>query len=296
MELQPYIKRSQKRVNTALNKFLPNPKKQPRDLYEAMRYAVLNGGKRIRSALVYATGDALGANPKVLDRVSAAIEMIHAFSLIHDDLPALDNDDLRRGKPSCHKAFGEATAILAGDALHTLAFEILSHIDEKLLPAKITLQMMRLFSDAIGPQGLAGGQALDIAMVNESVTIKELATTYKLKTGNFITTSILMGALAARCQNKNVLSQLKQFGDNIGLAFQIHDDIIGVESDTQKLGKTQGSDVMRNKPTYPSLMGIEEAKKIKTRTFNKALHCLKKMRMETDQLAAIAAYVIEREY
>lgn len=296
MELQRYIKHSQKRVNTALAKLLPNPNKEPRELYKAMRYSVLNGGKRIRSALVYATGDALGANPKVLDRVSAAIEMIHAFSLIHDDLPALDNDDLRRGKPSCHKAYGEATAILAGDALHTLAFEVLTDISPKLLPPAMTLRMIHLFADAIGPTGLAGGQALDIAMVNEKVTIKALATTYKLKTGNFITTSILMGALAARCQRKSVLDNLKKFGDAIGLAFQIHDDIIGVETDTQTLGKPQGSDVSRNKPTYPSLLGLDAAKKIEKNTFNQAIRYLTKTRMDYEQLAAIAAYVIERDY
>lgn len=296
MEAKRYIKRCQNRVNTALSKFLPLATKEPKELHAAMRYAVLNGGKRLRSALTYAVGEAFGANQAVLDRVAAAIELAHAFSLVHDDLPALDDDDLRRGKPACHKAFGEAVAILTGDALQTLAFQLLSDIDVKNLKPHLTLKIINLFARAVGHAGLAGGQTLDIAMLNKIVSLKNLAKTYQLKTGQFITTSILMGALAGQCENETQLNSLKKFGDALGLAFQIHDDIIGIETETRKLGKTQGSDLARNKPTYPSLIGIPAAKKAEKLALKRAMEFLKKTGIEITHIAGIATYMIDREF
>lgn len=296
MKQPKFLQQCQKRINIVLRKLLPSKSQEPRQLHQAMHYAVLNGGKRLRSALVYATGSALQASPFVLDRISAAIEMIHAFSLIHDDLPALDNDDLRRGKPACHKAYGEAVAILAGDALQTLAFQLLADIPTQHLSAPISLKMIGLFARSIGHAGLAGGQTLDIAMTNRSISLKKLQKTYQLKTGNFITTGILMSAMAAGCQKKSILAPLKKFGDYLGLAFQIHDDIIEIESNTLTLGKPQGSDISRNKPTYPSLLGLAAAKKAELRAFSHALSALKKSNLESKHLLNIAAYFIEREF
>lgn len=299
MNAEIYLKEYQTRINHFLSNgtcLLPAENKQPAELHKAMRYAVLNGGKRIRAALVYATGEALGADFDVLDHIGSAIEMIHAFSLIHDDLPALDNDDLRRGKPSCHKAFSEATAILAGDALQTLAFETIASLDKNKIAVEIEIEMIRLLARAIGSLGMAGGEELDIEMKDKDVSLNELENTYKLKTGYLLTASILLGALAANCHDKNILNNLQKFGDYIGLAFQIHDDIIGIESDTQTLGKHQGSDQERNKPTYPTLIGMQKAKQKENEIFNKALKHLKKTGIPVNKLEAIAHYVVDRNF
>lgn len=235
MDIHDYMEQCRAMVNYALNEKLPPETDTPNHLHEAMRYAVLNGGKRLRSAFIFAVGDVLGANQRILSDVSAAIEMIHAFSLIHDDLPALDNDDLRRGKPTCHKVFGEATAILAGDVLQSLAFETISKIDA-VNPARV-LDMIHVLAVSIGSHGMIGGEELDIEMVDQSVDVKDVEAMYKLKTGCLISASVVLAALAADCQDSAVLSHLGKFGEDIGMAFQIHDDIIGIESDTAVLGK-----------------------------------------------------------
>lgn len=296
MKTQDYIKRCQRLANTSLKKRLPSANKEPRQLHKAMNYAVLNGGKRLRSAFIYATGEALGAKPAILHDICAAIEMIHAYSLIHDDLPALDNDDLRRGNPTCHKAFGEATAILTGDTLQSLAFEILSNLQNKNVSAVIILKMIRLLSHAIGSMGMIGGEELDLEMVNHTASLKKLETMYKLKTGCLLSASILLGALAANCQNKKIINNLTKFSECLGLAFQIHDDIIGIESDTKTLGKTQGADITMNKPVYPALVGMARAKKREQMLYRKALNYLDKTGINTEKLKALAAYVIERNY
>lgn len=293
MNIELYLSQCQHRVNKALHHFLPSANKNPAVLHQAMRYAALNGGKRIRAALVYATGEAFDAHPKTLDCISAAIEMIHAYTLIHDDLPAIDNDDLRRGKPSCHKAFSEATAILAGDSLQTLAFQILSESQEHVSTA-VQLQMIRYLACAIGSTGVIGGEVLDIAMENKSVSLRELAICYKLKTSNLLSASIVLGALAANHEHNKKLLGLEKFGHSLGLAFQIHDDIIGVESDTQLLGKPQGSDALRNKPTYPSLLGMKRAKKTQALAFKRAIFHLNQARIPSEKLIAISNYIIER--
>lgn len=294
MKIESYLKQCQQRVKKALIHFLPSVKKNPRELHKAMQYSSLNGGKRIRSSLIYTIGDAFGADKKVLDCLCAAMEMIHAFSLIHDDLPALDNDDLRRGKPACHKAFGEATAILAGDALHVLAFKTVSHLSPKYLKPTVLVEIIKILSKCT--LGMIQGETLDTLMEGKKVSLNQLAYTYKLKTGRLLTASILLGALAGNCQNKTKLKHLKMFGDYIGLAFQIHDDIIGVESTSEITGKSSGSDELRNKPTYPSVLGLEKAKKIEKAIFDKAIQYLKKANIAEEKLSAIAHYIINRVY
>jgi geranylgeranyl pyrophosphate synthase len=296
MNIKSYLQQCQKRVYRCLNQLLPTVRREPCALHKAMRYAVLSNGKRLRPTLIYATGEALNAQPKVLDHIAAAIEMIHVFSLIHDDLPALDNDSLRRGMPACHIAFGESTAILAGDALQTRAFEILANLDMQHIPPTTKLEMIKIVAHAVGSLGLIGGEVLDIAMENKIVTLDKLKTTYQLKTGALFTTSILLGALGANCHRKKVLDNLKYFSEYIGLAFQIHDDIIGIESETATLGKPQGSDAVRNKPTYPAIVGLVQAKKKTEFYYKKSLFYLDKTGIDTTKLEAVAQYIIHRHH
>lgn len=293
MKIQKYIKRCQKRVNAVLKRILPPITTPPKELHKAMRYAVLNGGKRLRSSLLYATGEALGANSNLLNQLSAAIEIMHAFSLIHDDLPALDNDDLRRGKPTCHKIFGVARAILAGDALHSLGFEILANLNHTI-PSQKKLEIIRIIAHAIGSKGMIGGEDLDLSMVGRSTTVKKLATMYQMKTGMLLSACVQVGALAANCQNKKILNALKKFSQCIGLVFQIHDDIIGLESDTKTLGKKQGADIILKKPVYPVLIGIDKAKEKEIELYHQAIRYLEKSGIPTTHLQAITAYIIER--
>lgn len=296
MEITEYLKQCQKRVNLTLKKRLPSVNKEPQKLHEAMNYAVLNGGKRLRSALIYASGKALNAKFTILNEICAAVEMIHAFSLIHDDLPALDNDDLRRGKPTCHKVFGEATAILAGDALQTLAFEILTKLDKKVIKAEVELQIIQLISQAIGSRGMAGGEELDLEMEGKKTSVRKLENMYQLKTGRLLSASVLLGALAASCQNKKILNNLGKFGECIGLAFQIHDDIVGIESSTKILGKTQNLDLEKSKPIYPVLVGMKEAKRKEQLLYQKALGYLDKTGINANHLKEIATFIIKRNY
>jgi len=290
-----YLQKCQLRVNRVLDKILPSTDKIPRELHKAMRYAVLNGGKRIRSALIYATGEAFQANNKVLDKISASVELIHAFSLVHDDLPAIDNDDLRRGKPSCHKAFGEATAILAGDSLLTLAFEVLTDLNKHAISPSNSLKMIKILSHYVGSCGMAGGEMLDVASVDHEISLRKLAYIYKLKTSYLICASVMLGALAANCNKKTTLDNLEKFGIYIGLAFQIHDDIIGIESDAKTLGKPQNSDAINHKPTYPQLVGLKRAKQIEHACFNKALHFLKNVHLKNpEKLIALCQFATTR--
>jgi farnesyl diphosphate synthase len=294
--INEYLISCQKRVNHALDRILPASTEEPHDLHRAMRYSALNGGKRIRSALIYATGETLGANESILDQCSAAIELIHAFSLVHDDLPAIDNDDIRRGKLACHKEFDEATAILAGDALLVLAFEVLSNLNKNILSADNNLKMINLVSRYVGSQGMAGGELLDTALKDKKISIEKLALIYHLKTSYLICASILLGALAANCKDGKLLKNLEMFGLYIGLSFQIHDDIIGVEKSTEALGKPQNSDVVNNKPTYPQLIGIKNAKARETECYETAMYHLKNTAINPNQLTAISEFIISRQF
>ncbi len=250
----------QQRIHDALLAQLPPVHEPPELLHKAMHYAVFNGGKRLRPLLVYAIGDAFNVNLDKLDLPACAVEFIHSYSLIHDDLPAMDNDDWRRGKPSCHKAFDEATAILAGDALQTLAFETLSCLPKNSFSDRQKLLMIHTLSLASGSRGMAGGQALDI-MTIKSCNHNDIEITHQLKTGALINASIQLGMIAAeiRLDSPTALS-LKHYGNCLGFAFQIQDDILDVEGHIGSLGKYPGGDNRRGKITYVSLNGLDKAK------------------------------------
>ncbi len=293
MPILELIRHYQSRVESALERWLPEASIQPNRLHEAMRYAVLGDGKRIRPVLVYASGHALGVTPEGLDGPACAVELIHAYSLVHDDLPAMDDDELRRGRPTCHKAFDEATAILAGDALQALAFYILSH-DPAKVSAHNRLQMIETLAHAGGSRGMAGGQALDLAAVGRELTLAELENMHIHKTGALIRACVRMGALASENQDPAVLKSLDHFAKCMGLAFQIRDDILDIEGQTDVIGKPQGSDIARSKPTYPSLLGMENAKRAAAELHQEAKRSLEGSGEGADPLSWIADYMIER--
>lgn len=283
------------RADTVLARMLPSDTQPPRDLHRVMRYAVLGGGKRLRPILVYATGSALGAASERLDAPAAAVEIIHAYSLVHDDLPAMDDDALRRGRPTCHIAFGEAAAILAGDALQALAFEVLAG-DAVLADAPdLLVEMLRVLAAACGSQGMAGGQALDLAAVGRVLDAAELERMHVHKTGALIRASVRLGALAAGCRDEAMLGALETCGHCIGLAFQIRDDILDVESDSATLGKTAGKDAANAKPTYPSILGMDGSRRRLAELTNAAIESLQPFGERMNELVALAHYVAERD-
>ena len=283
------------RVEAALHRYLPAANAAPAHLHEAMRYAVLGDGKRIRPLLVYATGRSLGVDSARLDGPACAVEMIHAYSLVHDDLPAMDNDDLRRGKPTCHKAFGEATAILAGDSLLALAFHILADDAAMQADAGLRVTMIQTLAKASGSRGLAGGQAMDLAAVGCDLNLAELEMMHIHKTGALIRASVMLGAYSQPGVDARRLSALDHYAKCVGLAFQIHDDILDVEGDTATLGKTQGADMALNKPTYPAIVGMSRAKQMALELHEEALASLAPFPEGADLLRSISAYLIERK-
>ena len=290
------LKRYQLHVNRALSNFLLDSPTRKHNLTEAMRYSVIGGGgKRIRPAMVYAAGEATGADQDTLDTPACAVEMIHAYSLIHDDLPAMDDDDLRRGQATCHVAFDEATAILAGDALQTHAFEILAASDLEVDDRR-RLQMIALLASASGSEGMAGGQAIDIAAVGTSLTLEELEAIHRLKTGALIKASILLGAMCSPEVSEDELTLLGHYADCIGLSFQIQDDILDVVGDTETLGKPIGSDEKMHKPTYPSILGLDASRKLALEQHDRALAYLQTLDARANKLRQLSAYIIEREF
>ena len=284
-----------KRADHALEKCLPSEATIPERLHQAMRYTVLNGGKRIRPILTYAAGHAVGVPLANLDAPACAVELIHAYSLVHDDLPAMDDDDLRRGKPTCHKAFDEATAILAGDALQALAFQVLAH-GQTAIPAEQRLQMLDSLAIASGSRGMAGGQAIDLAAVGKTLNVAELENMHVHKTGALIRVSVKLGALCQPDMDGATLKKLDHFAKCIGLAFQIQDDILDVEGDTETLGKLQGADQALNKPTYPALLGLESAREMARELHEDALHSLDDLGEKADPLRWLADYIIQRSH
>ncbi|MFA7552608.1 MAG: (2E,6E)-farnesyl diphosphate synthase [Spongiibacteraceae bacterium] len=264
-------------------------------LQQAMRYSLVNGGKRIRPLLTYAAATAIDSqqNPADLDRIAAAIEMIHAYSLIHDDLPAMDDDDLRRGQPTCHRAFDEATAILAGDALQARAFELLTELEH--CAASQQLDLIKILAAASGPLGMVGGQAIDLSCVDQTIDIDQLETIHRLKTGALIRAAIAMGATFAGASAQQ-LQALDTYGTAIGLAFQVQDDILDVESDTATLGKTQGADQALNKPTYPSLLGLDQAKTLAQQLHQQALSALESFGEKASPLRELSNYIVSRNH
>ena len=293
-ELVGFLTDAQNRVERTLEQWLPSEDTLPHKLHRAMRYAVLDGGKRVRPVLVYASGQALGVDPDRLDGPACALELIHAYSLVHDDLPAMDDDDLRRGKPTCHKRFDEATAILTGDALQTLAFKVLCQDQAMQSNPAIRLQMIDNLALASGSRGMAGGQAIDLDSVGKAISLIELENMHIHKTGALILASVRMGYLAKGSATQEEISALNHYAKRIGLAFQVKDDILDIEGDTETLGKTQGKDQDNDKPTYPSLMGLDGARNLLNQLHQEAVDSLSIFDDRANQLRWIADYIVHR--
>src|SRR5271170_2204561 len=284
----------QARVQGVLDRVLPGADLVPQRLHAAQRYAVLSGGKRLRPLLVYCTGEALLVPIESLDAPAAAVELIHSYSLVHDDLPAMDNDDLRRGQPTTHRAFDEGTAILVGDALQVLAFEILAQSGSDDLICASRLKMIQILANASGTAGMAGGQALDLAAVGRVLDLQELEAMHRLKTGALIRASVLLGAACAPDLSVAEWEALDGYSQDIGLAFQIQDDILDIEGSTQDLGKTTGADAARAKPTYPSILGLEPAKARAQDLKRRACARLSPIGARAEVLIWLASYVVDR--
>ncbi|WP_024297877.1 (2E,6E)-farnesyl diphosphate synthase [Methylomicrobium lacus] len=294
--LKEYLSLSQNRVERALETRLPSDTILPQKLHQAMRYCVLDGGKRMRPLLTYCTGKTLGIAPEELDGPACAVELIHVYSLIHDDLPAMDDDDLRRGKPTCHVAFDEATAILTGDALQALAFEVLAHDPTIKASLENRVKMITTLAKASGSMGMVGGQAIDLASVGTKLNLPELENMHIHKTGALIRASVNLATLASADVDASVATKLDQYAKCIGLSFQVKDDILDEESDTATLGKTQGKDKDNDKPTYPALLGLAGAKQKAQELHEKALDCLSIFGNEADLLRDLSLYIIERDH
>lgn len=294
--ISDYQQFCQKHVDGALQQLLTAPSEPLQRLYHAMHYSVMNGGKRIRPLLVFASCQALGGDVKDAYGAACAVELIHAYSLVHDDLPAIDDDDLRRGQPTTHKAFDEAYAILAGDALQSLAFDALS--DEALSPISCQqrLDMLKVLSSAAGARGMVGGQAIDLSAVGQAISIDTLELMHRHKTGALIEASVQLGAIASNAATPQALAALQQYAQAIGLAFQVQDDILDVTSDTQTLGKQQGSDIEHDKPTYPVLLGLKEAQAYALSLRDQALAALGIFDQRAEHLRQLAHYIVARSH
>lgn len=294
--LKNYLRSCQDRVERALDARLPPATQLPQKFHEAMRYTVLGGGKRMRPMLTYCTGKTLGIAPELLDGPACAVEFIHVYSLIHDDLPAMDDDDLRRGKATCHVAYDEATAILTGDALQTLAFQVLAHDPSITTSAEKRLQMIDALARASGSQGMVGGQAIDLESVGRTLTLPELENMHIHKTGALIRASVQLATLAIPDVQPDIAHKLDHYAKCIGLSFQVKDDILDEESDTATLGKTQGKDQDNDKPTYPALLGLQGAKEKARELHEQAVESLSVFGSEADLLRDLSLYIIERDH
>ena len=292
--LSDTLEQYQERVNKQLDQYINSAEPISEPLNNAMAYGALLGGKRIRPFLVYTVGEMLGSSLQRLDPLACAVECIHAYSLIHDDLPAMDDDDLRRGQQTCHRKFDEATAILAGDALQSLAFDILSMPDQDL-DCHTRIKMINRLAKASGDHGMCAGQALDLAAENQQVDLPALEKIHNAKTGALIQVAVELGALSKADLPAEHQQLLATFAKSIGLAFQVQDDILDVIGDTQTLGKPQGSDIALNKSTYPALLGLEKAKEKAQRLYQEALHALAQLPYNTELLESFAHYIIKRD-
>ena len=292
--LKAYLQDRQKIVEEALEQYLPGEDNIPADIYKAVRYSVFNGGKRIRPILCLAAAEAVGGDLGPAIPVACALELIHSYSLIHDDLPAMDNDDFRRGKPACHKIFGENVAILAGDALLTEAFVLLSHVEKVRLSAERRLAVIQEIAQAAGISGMVGGQVLDVLSgksVSDENTLYEI---HRRKTGALIVAAVKSGAIIFNAR-KDKIQALAEYGINLGLAFQIADDILNVEGDRELMGKETGSDAAHDKLTYPSLLGLDLAKEKLAKYIDAAEASLSGFDERARPLLVIARYIKERK-
>ncbi len=285
----------QQHMEIALGRLLPNPAHAPQRLHDAMRYASLGGGKRVRPLLVFAAGELVNAPIERLEYAGSAVELIHAYSLVHDDLPCMDNDTLRRGKPTCHIQYDEATGLLVGDALQTLAFEALC-----TLPladrAEDQLAMVRILAQASGSHGMAGGQAIDLASVGKRLSLPELEMMHILKTGALIRASVLLGSYCGTALDETDRKRLDHFAKCIGLAFQVVDDILDCEADSATLGKTAGKDAANDKPTYVSLLGLGDAKRRARELHDDALDSLNAFGERAQRLRQLADFIVMRSF
>lgn len=279
-------------VDQTLESLLPAVSQPPEELHRAMRYSVLNGGKRIRPLFVFASAQALNIPVPAVAHLAAAVELIHAYSLVHDDLPAMDDDDLRRGRPTVHRRFDEATAILAGDALQALAFAALVHAPDGGSSATVP-RVVSALAEACGSLGMAGGQAVDLGAVGRDLSLEQLSTMHRLKTGALIRCSVSLPAVFVDA-NSETVAALRRYGDRVGLAFQIHDDVLDVAGETEVTGKPQGSDQQANKPTFPALMGLEQSTRAARELVDEALAAIDRLQGDTALLNHLAEYSISR--
>jgi geranylgeranyl pyrophosphate synthase len=285
----------QNRMEQALASRLPGAAEIPTRLHEAMRYSVLGGGKRIRPALVFATGRTLGLADEQVEAAACAIELVHVYSLVHDDLPAMDDDDLRRGRPTCHKAFDEATAVLVGDALQPLAFQLLARDPQLPADSAIRLKLIDLLAEASGTFGMAGGQAIDLSVQGQALGIAEVEQMHARKTGALIKVSVMMAAACVPTLSADLAQSLSRFATAIGLAFQIQDDLLDVLGDVSTLGKATGADSARAKPTYPAVIGVAASQQRMQRLHDEALAALTPFGSHADPLRLLAQWLLKRQ-
>ena len=294
-DFQHWAGNVQTRMEHVLDAALPPSEIAPQRLHEAMRYAVLGGGKRVRALLAFAAGELCQAKPQAVEAAAAAVELIHAYSLVHDDLPCMDDDDLRRGKPSCHKQFDDATALLVGDALQSLAFRLLAEPGLVADSAR-QLEMIHLLAVASGSRGMAGGQAIDLASVGHNLTQAELEYMHIHKTGALIRAAALLGSHATPVADTARLHAIDQYAQSIGLAFQVVDDILDAEADTTTLGKTAGKDADANKPTYVTILGLARAKELARELHERALEPLAAFGRDAQRLIQLAQFITQRSF
>ena len=294
-DFQTWASVHQQRFEDVLRRLLPQADLAPQRFHEAMRYSVLDGGKRVRPLLAFAAGELAGADVARVDIVAAAVELIHAYSLVHDDMPCMDNDVLRRGKPTCHVEYDEATALLVGDSLQSLAFQLLA---EHTLndDAALQLNMIKLLASASGSRGMAGGQAIDLASVGKQISLPELEFMHIHKTGALIRAAVLLGAQCGAAQDEGQLGRLHHFGKCVGLAFQVVDDVLDSEADTVTLGKTAGKDAEQGKPTYVTLLGVQAARQMAKELHRDALDALTEFGDGARRLRELADFIVLRKF
>ncbi|SDX53052.1 farnesyl diphosphate synthase [Collimonas sp. OK242] len=294
-DFNTWMRQVQADMESALGQFLPSATGIPAKLHQAMRYAVLDGGKRVRPLLVFAAGELFSTPAAVAQRAAAAVEMIHAYSLVHDDMPCMDDDALRRGKPTVHVKYDEVTALLVGDALQAQAFVVLAEIDAAALDPARQIAMLRLLAQASGSLGMCGGQAIDLASVGVSLSLLELEQMHKLKTGALLRASVLLGAWGGKALAQNEIEALEAYGTAIGLAFQVVDDILDATADSATLGKTAGKDAADNKPTYVSILGLSESQALAEKLRNDAHQALAVFGDKARRLRELADLIVQRK-